>query len=61
MGSGGGFGIYGYFYSPNLKDFRAYMTRRNKLVLIRTLHETFVLTPDDPEGFIAAVQQKGRV
>jgi len=56
MGSGGGFGIYGSFTSPNLEYFKAYMTRRNKLVLIRTSDKPFVLTPDDPEGFIAAVQ-----
>jgi len=56
MGSGGGFGIYGDFTSPIVKHFKAYMTRRDKLVLIRTLDKPFVLTPDDPEGFIAAVQ-----
>jgi hypothetical protein len=56
MGSGGGFGIYGNFCSPSLKDFRAYMTRRDKLVLMRTFHKPFVFTPDDPEGFIAAVK-----
>lgn len=61
MGSGGGFGIYGTFTSPSLNYFKAYMTRRDKLVLIRTLDKPFVLTPDDPEGFIAAVQEKGRV
>jgi hypothetical protein len=59
FGSGGGFGIYGDFTSPNLKYFKAYMTRRNKLVLIRILDKPFVLTPDDVEGFISAVQQKG--
>ena len=56
MGSGGGFGIYGSFTSPSLKYFKAYMTRRDKLVLVRTPDKPFVLTPDDPEGFIAAVQ-----
>lgn len=61
MGSGGGFGIYGDFTSRNLKYFKAYMTRRDKLVLISTTDKPFVLTPDDPEGFIAAVQQKGRI
>jgi hypothetical protein len=61
MGSGGGFGIYGDFSSPSLKYFKAYMTRRDKLVLVRTPDKPFVLTPDDPEGFIAAVQQKGKV
>ena len=61
MGSGGGFGIYGDFTSPNLKYFKAYMTRRDKLVLIRTADKPFVLTPDDPEGFITTVQQSGKV
>jgi hypothetical protein len=56
MGSGGGFGIYGTFTSPSLKYFKAYMTRRDKLVLIRTTDKPFVLTPDDPESFITAVQ-----
>lgn len=61
MGSGGGFGIYGSFTSPNLENFKAYMTRRNKLVLIRTSDKPFVLTPDDPGGFITAVQQRGKI
>jgi len=61
MGSGGGFGIYGAFTSPSMEYFKAYMTRRDKLVLIRIPDKPFVLTPDDPEGFIAAVQQKARV
>ena len=60
MGSGGGFGIYGTFTSPNLKCFKAYMTRRDKLVLIKTPNKPFVLTPDDPEGFVGAVRQEGR-
>ena len=59
FGSGGGFGIYGDFTSPSLKYFKAYMTRRDKLVLITTTDKPFVLTPDDPEGFIADVQRKG--
>lgn len=61
MGSGGGFGIYGTFTSPTLKYFKAYMTRRNKLVLLRTPDKPFVLTPDDPEGFITTAQQRGRI
>ena len=57
MGSGGGFGIYGDFTSPSLKYFKAYMTRRDKLVLITTTDKPFVLTPDDMDGFIAAVRK----
>ncbi len=59
FGSGGGFGIYGSFTSPNLEYFKAYMTRRDKLVLIKTPDKPFVITPDDPKGFIDAVRQKG--
>ena len=59
-GSGGGFGIYGSFASPSMKDFKAYMTRRDRLVMIKTAHKPFVLTPDDPEGFIAAASGKAR-
>ncbi len=56
MGSGGGFGIYARFTSANLERFKAYMTRRSKLVLINTVDMPFVITPDDPEGFVAAVR-----
>jgi hypothetical protein len=59
-GSGGGFGIYGSFTSPSMKDFKAYMTRRDKLVMIKTAHKPFVLTPDDPEGFIIAASEKAK-
>ena len=61
MGSGGVFGIYGNYKSASMGKFKAYMTRRDKLVLIRTLDKPFVITPDKPEDFIAAVQQKGKV
>ena len=61
MGCGGLFGIYGNFKSASMGKFKAYMTRRDKLVLVRTPDKPFVLTPDDPKGFIAAVQQKGKV
>jgi uncharacterized membrane protein len=57
FGSGGGFGIYGDFSSRNIKYFKAYMTRRDKLVMIKTPDKPFILTPDDPESFIAAVKR----
>jgi len=61
MGCGGMFGIYGNFKSASMGKFKVYMTRRDKLVLVRTPDKPFVLTPDDPEGFIDALQQKGKV
>lgn len=60
FGSGGGFGIYGDFTSKNIKYFKAYMTRRDKLVMIKTPDKPFILSPDDPESFAAAIHQKIR-
>lgn len=62
MGNGGLFGIYGNFKSASMGKFRAYMTRRNKLVVIATNEKPFVLTPDDAQGFVAAIDEmlKGR-
>lgn len=57
MGCGGLFGIYGNFKSSSMGKFRAYMTRRNKLVVIATNERPFVLTPDDTEGFVTAVDR----
>jgi len=57
MGSGGLFGIYGNFQSPGLGKFRAYMTRKNKLVVIKTKDRPFVLSPDKPNKFIRAVDE----
>jgi hypothetical protein len=58
MGSGGMFGIYGHFASANLERFKAYMTRRSRLVMIKTVDMPFVVTPDHPEDFIAAVRRE---
>lgn len=55
-GSGGGFGIYGLFIDGDRNYFMAYMTRKDKLVRIWTKGKPFILTPDDPQGFIHAVQ-----
>ena len=58
MGSGGGFGFYGSFTSQNLGRFQAYATRKSNCVLIRTQDRAVVVTPDDPDSFIAAVREK---
>lgn len=57
LGNGGLFAIYGNFKSPSMGKFRAYMTRRDKLVVISTNDKPIVLTPDAPQDFINAVNQ----
>jgi len=55
--AGGAFGSYGSFYCKSLGSFRGYVSRKNRLVAIMTTKGTlFVVSPDDREGFIAAVE-----
>jgi len=57
MGSGGAHGIYGRFRSSTLGplDFKA--TRRDGWVLVSRSdgHRAMVLSPDDPDGVVAAL------
>ena len=56
MASGGFFGFFGRFRSPALGAYSVYATRGENLVLIRRKDAIpIVLSPDDPEGFIEAV------
>jgi hypothetical protein len=54
-GSAGLFGYYGRFWSRSLGAFRLYATRREGLVRIDTGDDRFVLSPGDPERFLAEV------
>ncbi len=57
-GSGGTFGWIGEFWNRRLGLFRIYATRRKDLVRIDTERALFVLSPDDPDAFVAAVLQR---
>ncbi len=57
-GSGGLFGWIGEHWNRRLGLFRIYATRRKDLVRIDTERELFVLSPDDPDVFVAAVLQR---
>lgn len=55
-GTGGFFGSYGWFYSSQLGNFRAYISRTDKLVVLRLKGANpVVLSPDDDYGFFQAV------
>jgi hypothetical protein len=59
FGSGGLFGFFGYFYNQKLGWQRWYATRRGDLVGILThSHGWLMLTPDDPEKFVAMLKKR---
>ena len=57
FGVGGFFGYFGSFYNKRMGAMTWYLTRRDKLVLITTATgKKIVISPDDPEGFVAAAK-----
>lgn len=57
FGVGGLFGYFGRFFKGSIGSMTWYATRRNKAVLIRTKSgDRIVVTPDDYEGFAAALR-----
>ncbi len=56
-GNGGLFGSVGWFYSKALGDFRAYITDMGKAVIIAA-GERYVISPDDADPFMAALNKK---
>ena len=57
FGSGGMFGYFGKFRNQHLKTFVLQCTRRDNLVFIFTDKGLKVLSPDDPQGMIQALQK----
>jgi len=56
MGTSGFYGHYGLFWSKKTGKFRAYATRMDRLVAVRTEKTLFVLSPENPEDFAAALR-----
>lgn len=55
-GNGGVFGYYGLFRTAKLGRCTWYITNRAKAVVLVTGTKTAVLSPDDVDGFLAAVR-----
>lgn len=55
-GSGGLFGYYGLYRTAGLGKCTWYVTDRGKCVVLITGEKTAVLSPNDVEGFIAAIR-----
>ena len=62
IGANGGLGGYvGLFSNKKLGRYRAYMTRRDKVVLIETDAAKYVLSPDDPGRFMEILRERSAV
>lgn len=59
FGSGGLFGYYGAFRSPRLGKNAWFVTQQSHAVIVVTSAGTFVLSPDDVDGFIAWIRPAG--
>lgn len=58
LGSGGAFGFFGRYRSPQMGDFIAYATRTDRVVVLTIQDgETVVVSPESPELFVAAVDE----
>jgi hypothetical protein len=55
-GSGGLFGYYGLFRTAKLGKSTWYVTSRNNSVVVITAAKTVLFSPDDPDGFLAAIR-----
>ena len=56
FGIGGLFGYVGYFRNIILKSYKAYVTHREKTVVLTTEEGQILISPDDPEAFIASIE-----
>ncbi len=56
FGIGGLFGYIGYFRNSVLKSYKAYVTHRVKTVVLTTKEGEIVISPDDPEAFVASIK-----
>ena len=56
MGIGGLFGFVGHFHNEILGSYKAYATNELNTVVLAFEGETIVVTPDDPAGFVEAVE-----
>ena len=55
-GSGGLFGYYGLFRTAKLGKSTWYVTSRNNSVVVITAAKTVLFSPDEPDGFLAAIR-----
>lgn len=59
--NGGLFAFVGNFHTSDLGAYRAYVTDGMKAVVLKFTDKTIVVSPDEPEEFIAAATSAGKV
>lgn len=58
FGIGGVFGYIGHFKNRDLSNYKAYVTHREKTVVIQTKdNDQIVISPDNPELFVISMQE----
>lgn len=57
FGNGGLFGFVGWFRNEILGNYRAFATDGDRIVVVRSEGTPIVVTPEDPEGFVRAVNE----
>jgi hypothetical protein len=61
FGNGGLFGYYGLFRTSKLGKSTWYVTNRGKAVVVITAAKTVLFSPDDVDGFMAAIRASAPV
>jgi Bacterial PH domain len=59
-GNGGGFSFTGWYWSKPLGFYRAFVTDLNRTVVLRFEKRTVVVSPGEPENFVAELNQDNR-
>jgi hypothetical protein len=57
FGNGGLFCFAGLFYNKKLGSYRAFATDPKRAVVLKFSDRTVVVTPDDPEAFVASIKK----
>jgi len=56
-GNGGGFSFTGWYWSKTLGSYRAFVTDLNHTVVLRFDKRTVVVSPGDPDDFVAELSR----
>jgi hypothetical protein len=57
-GNGGAFSFTGWYWSKSLGFYRAFVTDLNRTVVLRFGNRTVVVSPGDPEDFVAELNKE---
>jgi hypothetical protein len=60
-GNGGFYSITGWYWSPRLGAYRAFVTDQRRPVILRMVHRTILVSPDRPEAFAEEAMRAARV